>query len=103
MMNTKKVDYLFDAIATASEIYSEKDYAICNFYNDETITGNPNNSVILLEIVKNYGTEMINITEGALDKATISNDEITFVDNKGNNQIISLSVHKPKKIKSNWK
>ncbi len=102
-MNTKKVDYLLEAIATASEIYSQKYCGVCNFYYDETITGNPNNSVILLEVVKNYGTKMINITEGALDKATISKDEITFVDNKGNNQIISLSVHKPKKIKSNWK
>jgi hypothetical protein len=102
-MNTKKVNYLIEAIATASEIYSEKDCAICNFYYAETFLGNPNNSVILLEVVKNYSTEMIWITEGALDKSTISNDEITFVDSKGNNQIISLSVLKPKKIKSNWK
>ena len=103
-MNTQKVEYLFEAIATASEIYSEKYCAICNFYYDENITGNPNNSVILLEILNNSGiSEMIKITEGALDEATINNNEIIFVDSKGNNQNISLSVHKPMKIKSNWK
>ena len=99
-MNTKKVEYLIETIAFASEIYSESDSTICDFYYEDPIIGDPKNSVFSL----NINDKMIKITEGNLDKSIVSKDYITFVDSNDKKWLtISLSEHKPMKIKSNWK
>lgn len=103
-MNTNKVEYLFEAIANASEIHSVTNCSVCDFYYDENMNGDENNSVIMLETSNDPFVKpiVINITEGALDKATVENDGITFVDTKGNKHTIYLYENKPKKIKCNW-